>query len=410
MKVLGVVAEYNPFHFGHLHHLNESKRLTGSTHAIAVMSGNFVQRGEPAIIDKWSRAEMAIKNGIDLVLEMPFVFATSSAEYFGEAGVGLLDSLGIVECISYGSETGSAKKIEEAAKFLAEENNDFRISLRKNLSEGLSFPSAREKALKNTAPQLVGVLNHSNNILAVEYIKAAKRIGSSIDFLPVKRVGSSFNKSSLDEHSFSSATAIRKELHKCGVKNVKSLIPTESLRILMDFETCNIPYPKKEDLFRCLQYKLRTTDIEELVPIEGMREGLENRLKSAAYHSLNYESFIKNVESKRYPKSSLQRLLLHMLMNLEKSELNEFRKAPSHYARVLGFNDKGKQLLRNIKNESDTMIITNVNRQKPYSELLNRMLAYDMKATDFYMLLMMWKGSKSVKSQDKLREPYIDNK
>ncbi len=407
MKVLGIIAEYNPFHFGHLHHLKESKVMTGSTHSIAVMSGNFVQRGEPAIIDKWARAEMAVKNGIDLVLEMPFVFATSSAEYFGEAGVKLLDSLGIVECVSYGSETGSAEQIEKAAEFLAEENDDFKSCLKKYLSEGLSFPLARQNALENSMPGLGNVLRHSNNILAVEYVKAAKRIGSSMDFVPVKRIGSSFNERSLNEHSFSSATAIRKELYKGGTALVKNMVPKESFKILTDYNNCTSSYPGKEDLFNCLQYKIRTAGYDELASIEGMREGLENRLKAAAYSSLDYESFIKMVESKRYPKSSVQRLLLHLLMDLKKNELNEFRKTDMHYARVLGFNDKGKHLLKEIKKKSDTRIITNVNRQKPDTELLRRMLEYDIKATDFYMLLMMWKGCKSVKSQDRVREPYI---
>ncbi len=409
MKVIGIIAEYNPFHFGHLHHLNQSKELTGSTHSIAVMSGNFVQRGEPAIIDKWARAEMAIKNGIDLVFELPFVFATSSAEYFGEAGVKLLDSLGIVECVSYGSETGSSEQIEKAAEFLAEENEDFRILLKKNLSEGLSFPFAREKALTKIAPGLGDVLNHSNNILAVEYIKAAKRIGSKMDFVPIMRVGSNFNESSLDNHSFCSATAIRKELYKGDSCNVNKTMPYESFKILMDSESesCNSSYPRKEDLFNCLQYKIRTAGNEKLASIAGMREGLENRLMSAAYKSLDYTSFIKMVESKRYPKSSVQRLLLHLLLDLKKSELNEFRNADSPYARVLGFNDKGKQLLKEIKKKSDAMIITNVNRQKPDTELLQKMLEYDIKATDFYMLLMMWKGCKLVESQDRVRAPYI---
>jgi len=410
VKVLGIIAEYNPFHLGHMHHLNESKRLTGSTHSIAVMSGNFVQRGEPAIVDKWARAEMAVANGVDLVFEMPFVFATSSAEYFGEAGVKLLESLGIVECVSYGSETGSAEQIENAAEFLAEENDDFKSDLKMYLSEGLSFPLAREKALEKTAPGLGDVLRHSNNILAVEYIKAAKRIGSSMDFVPVKRVGSRFNEISLDEHSFCSATAIRKELYKGGIENVKITMPLESFNILKDSESRGVSYPRKEDLFNCLQYKIRAAGSEQLALVAGMREGLENRLKDAAYNSLYYESFIKMVESKRYPRSSVQRLLLHLLMDLKKNELNEFRNADMHYARVLGFNDKGKHLLKEIKKKSDTLIITNLNRQKPDSELLRRMLEYDMKATDFYMLLMMWKGCKLVERQDRVRDPYIQGK
>lgn len=410
MKVLGIIAEYNPFHFGHLYHLRESKEITGATHAIAVMSGNFVQRGEPAITDKWTRAQMAVNNGIDLVLELPFVFATSSAEYFGEAGVGLLESLGIVDFVSYGSETGSANQIEKAAEFLAEENEDFKKRLKNNLAQGLPFPSAREKAMSEAIPGLGEVLRHSNNILAVEYVKAAKRIGSKMNFVAVKRLGSNFNESSPDELSFSSATAIRKEIYMGGLKKARDLIPQESLDVFKSSRMHGLSYPRKEDLFNCLQFKLRMAGHEELELIEGMREGLENRLKAAAYKSLDYDSLIGNVESKRYPRSSIQRLLLHLLAGLKKSELNEFRNAGAYYARVLGMNEKGKSLIREIKKKSDIAIITNVNRQKPEEKLLERMMEYDLKATDLYMLLMMFKGCGFAGSQDKLTDPYIENK
>jgi predicted nucleotidyltransferase len=407
MKVLGIIAEYNPFHQGHLYHLNESKRITGATHTIAVMSGNFVQRGEPAIADKWTRAAMAIENGVDLVLEIPFVFASSSAEYFGEAGISLLDSLGVVDYVSYGSETDCDIQIEKVADFLAEESDEFKYLLKKSLSEGKSFPLAREEAITLLRPELKGVLHHSNNILAIEYRKAAKRIGSQIDFVSVKRAGSSYNEPHLNEVSFSSATSIRKKIHEEGTGNIIGQLPTKSLELLNDFKSINKSYPRKEDLFTYLQYKIKMSENKELLEVEGMREGLENVLKAAIYSSHDYDSFIEKAASKRYPRSSMQRLFLHLLLDLKKVELIEFRNCSNYYGRVLGFNENGRELLKTIKNISETKIITNINRQFPKDELLTRMLSYDIKATDFYMLLLCLNGLVSSESQDRIRMPYI---
>ncbi len=407
MKVLGIIAEYNPFHLGHLYHLNESKRITGATHTIAVMSGNFVQRGEPAIADKWTRAGMAIENGVDLVLEMPFVFASSSAEFFGEAGISLLDSLGIVDYVSYGSETGCDIQIEKVADFLVDENDDFKYLLKKSLSEGKSFPLAREEAISLLRPELKGLLDHSNNILAVEYQKAAKKIKSQIHFVSVKRIGSSYNETHMTEVSFSSATSIRKKIHEEGSGNIIKQMPTKSIELLNTFKSINKAYPRKEDLFTYLKYKIKMSENKELREIEGMREGLENLLKAAIYSSHDYDEFIEKIESKRYPRSSMQRLLLHLLLDLKKIELNEFRNCNNYYGRVLGFNEKGRELLKTVKKISETKIITNINRQFPKDALLSRMLSYDIKATDFYMLLLSLNGRSTSENQDKTRMPYI---
>jgi len=407
MKVLGIIAEYNPFHMGHLYHLNESKKATGATHTIAVMSGNFVQRGEPAIADKWTRAGMAVENGLDLVLEMPFAFASSSAEYFGEAGVRLLNALGIVDSISYGSESDCNASLKDLANLLVDENDEYKLLLRKKLSEGKSFPSAREEAISILRPQLKDLLNHSNNILAVEYLKAAKRIKSQIDFISVRRAGSSYNEKNISPASFSSATAIRKKIAQDGTRSIKKQLPPKSIQMLDSFLESSKSYPTCDDLYKYLKYRIIISNKTELGEIEGMREGLENLLKTAVYLSNDYESLINNMQSKRYPRSSLQRLFLHTLLGLQKNELENFRNHNKFYGRVLAFSNNGRQLLNLIKKQSDIELLTNINRQFPKDALLSSMLAYDIKATDFYMMLLKANENKALASQDKVKMPYI---
>lgn len=407
MKILGIVAEYNPFHLGHLYHMEEAKRLTGATHTVIVMSGNFVQRGEPAIVDKWTRAAMAVDNGADLVLELPTVFASSSAEYFGQGGISLLDSLKVVDCVAYGSETGSHETLREAAEILVGESPVFKEVLQDGLERGLSFPSAREIAMNRVRPGLKGLLGHSNNILAVEYLKAAKRLGSAMEFKAVLRRGADFNETGLKSGSFSSATALRGELVENGSAGLESHLPKAAFMRLKETEKKQKGrFLGNEDYFSLIQYRLLVSEDDELRAVAGMREGLEYRLKKAARHAATYESFVETVQTKRYPRSAIQRLLIHLLLNLKKTDLEDFKNCGRSYGRVLGFNEKGREILKIAKKCSKTALLTNINRQMPMDPVLARMLGFDVKATDLYMLMSAKYGDPWAGNQDMLRRPY----
>jgi len=218
MKALGLIVEYNPFHNGHLYHLQQSRAVTGCEYVICVMSGNFIQRGEPALVNKWARARMALLSGVDLVLELPAVYAVSSAEFFAYGAVKILDSLGIVDSICFGSESGRIEDLDFIAGIVSEEPEPYKLFLKENLDKGLSFPAAREAALKSylasgpkSCDDIRSLLNSSNNILGIEYLKALKRLKSRIKPHTIRRISNSYHTGELTG-AISSATAIRKNI------------------------------------------------------------------------------------------------------------------------------------------------------------------------------------------------------
>jgi predicted nucleotidyltransferase len=229
MKTIGIVAEYNPFHNGHLYQLQASRGQTGADCAVVVMSGNYTQRGEPAIVDKWARAEMALHSGADLVIELPVAYAMGSAEYFAYGAVKLLDSLNAVNMICFGSEAGSIEKLSAAAAILADEPESYKSYLKDYLSKGLSFPAARQKAIssycKNTygKDDLSSLLKSPNNILGIEYLKALRRLKSNIVPMTIERVGNEYNQAELTG-KMSSATSIRKTIRENTWNDARELL------------------------------------------------------------------------------------------------------------------------------------------------------------------------------------------
>lgn len=217
MNITGIITEYNPFHSGHLYHLNSAKEITNCDGVICIMSGNFIQRGAPAIIDKWARAEMAIENGVDLVIELPSFYALSSAEIFAKGSVTILDSLGVVNSIFFGSESGNIEELINISKILAYEPLEFKNLLKSNLKKGITYAKARENSLKEFTNNIdiSKILNNSNNILGIEYIKTLIRLNSNINPLTLTRVGGTYNDKTLN-NDFSSATSIRESIKNSG--------------------------------------------------------------------------------------------------------------------------------------------------------------------------------------------------
>lgn len=398
MKVLGIIAEYNPFHNGHLYHLEQSKKLCGECAVICVMSGNFIQRGEPAIVDKWARAEAALHSGIDLVVELPVVYAMSSAEYFSYASVRLLDSLGIVDYLCFGSETGNMEELNIAASLLSEEPEEYRACLRQYLDLGLSFPSARARAVGSylgkrgrSAEAFDRLLSSSNCILGIEYLKALKKTGSGIIPLTILRTGGSYNSGKL-EGPLSSATSIRNLLRRWGKESfgeaLSELVPPPTTSILKrEFEKGRGPvFP---EAFSCMILSaVRRSSPGELARLPYVAEGLENRIYEAALNTGTLEELIEEAATKRYARTRLQRILFHLLTGLKAEDFERFNRCGGpQYVRVLGFNKTGRRLLSELGKTSGLPVVTKTaDHIASGSPMIEAMLKIEAAATDNYVL------------------------
>ncbi|HPZ59389.1 MAG TPA: nucleotidyltransferase [Bacillota bacterium] len=387
MNNIGVIAEYNPFHNGHLYHLEETKKLGQADHVIAVMSGDFTQRGEPALYDKWIRAEMAVKNGVDLVIELPFIFACNNAEYFAMGGIHILNGLGCVSYFSFGSETGELANLQRVAEILVDEGPELKEALKKYLDQGYSYPRARFEAVKEIeGEEAADLIREPNNILGVEYLKQWIRTGKLMTPIAVKRMGKGYHDRSVS-HQLASATAIRQAI--AGDQNlnrVKKALPEATAEIM---ERCGQnPATDYERFFPILVYKILTTPVESLAEILSVGEGLENKLKKAIIKSRNMEELIGSVLSKRYTETRIKRLLLHTLTSLTKREFFEMVAEMPLYARVLGFSSKGAKLLRHIKQTecASFPVISNINKEVPQDAPQWKILLYDILAADIYNL------------------------
>lgn len=380
--ITGIITEYNPFHKGHKYHLEKARLDTNSDGIVCVMSGNFMQRGIPAIIDKWKRAEMAIRNGVDLVLELPLVYSLSSAEHFAFGGVSLLNSLGIIDYLYFGSEEGNVDILENISNTLVSEPKEYKILLKNYLDTGLPFHLSRANALNDyiNNNDVINVLSNSNNILGIEYIKAIKSLKSSIVPKTLRREGSTYNEFNLNP-LFSSATSIRKILKENSMHNLENALTKVSYEILCDLLISNYKFVFEDDMFKYIKYKL-LTDEKSLSSLPDISEGLDNKILKEALNANSLEQLILSSKSKRYTYTRISRILAQTFLNLEEYDLLKLSKEPTPYARVLGFNSNGRNILKNIKLNSSIDIITKV----PRNNLCNHM-KIDILATKAYSLL-----------------------
>ena len=388
MNAVGIVAEYNPFHNGHLYHLEQTKKMLQPDAVVAVMSGNFTQRGEPAIADKWLRAEAAVISGVDLVLELPFVFACNNAEYFAKGAIRILDGLGCVSHYSFGSEKGETEPLMQAAEILADEDQILKIYIKDFLNKGFSYPKARYEALKKfKGDELASIISEPNNILAVEYIKETIRLGSSMRPFTVKRKGSGYHDRIIGDE-IASATAIREKFGKeSDYKAVKNVIPEATAAILDKLNADGLK--STEDLYKLLIYKVLTTESEELAEILSAGEGLENKLKRAAAECTDLRGIIKAVKSKRYTETRIKRFLIHTLLGLKKESFFRILEERILYARILGISERGACLLRHIKkhNCASIPILTNIKKEVMKDDRIWNLLNYDVLSSELYNLI-----------------------
>lgn len=391
MKICGIVAEYNPFHNGHKYQIDKIKEELKADAIVVVMSGNFIQRGQPALFDKWTRTKMALLNGVDLVVELPTYYSVSSAEYFATGGIGLLNSLGIIDDVCFGASTEDIDTLKRIANVLFLEPEGFKKLLHSDLKRGASFPIARSNALKNflkkeyDAKYIADILLDSNNILAIEYLKALQYLNSDMSAVAIKRKGAAYNSLEIVDN-IASATAIREKIMNNDFETVSNLIPDNCYRI-MDEEILNGKMPVSiNDFEKEILYSFRKMSVEDISLLNDVTEGLENILKKSSNEKYTLDEFIETVKSKRYTKTRIQRLCMNALLEIKKKDV-ECYKHNLQYIRVLGFNKIGEKLLSKIHNNANLPIVTNVPKfMKIANDVQKSMLEKDILASNIYTL------------------------
>jgi predicted nucleotidyltransferase len=421
MKVVGLITEYNPFHNGHKYHIEEAKKVTGADYVIAVMSGNFVQRGTPAVIDKYSRTRMALSNGVDLILELPVCYATASAEYFAHGAVSLLDRLGIVDYLCFGSECGDISLLEEASAFLLNPPPSFDEHLQAYLREGLTYPAARGKALQNYLDEqhpdhsaaLVNVLTEPNNILGIEYMKALRRLNSKIIPRTIQRISAHYHDSDLSKEestdlTISSATAIRRAIFSKGLKadsyfeEIHRSVPTDVFHILKKHHQMKYPI-SEEDFSQVIKYKLLYESKETLCEYLDISEDLADRLKKYSSSTKTISELAQDIKTKNLTLTRINRAMLHMLLNIKTKTVKEYNQMGyTQYARVLGVKKQASHLLRKIEQNEAIPIITKVSKaEQQLSPIAFNMLKEDVLAAHFYNQIVYEKYGTTIPNEYK---------
>ena len=383
MITTAITAEYNPFHNGHKYHIDKSKFVTKADYIISVMSGNYVQRGEPAIFDKWIRTKCALNNGVDIVLELPAFFACCSAEYFASSAVDIMEKTNIVNYISFGTETDNLNELKEFSKAVLNENDIFKEKLSNYLSQGLSYPAAREKALKN-----IGIntpVFSANNILSSEYLKALNKLNSKITPVAIKRTDNGYNSMETTEN-FASATKIR-SLFEEDMESVKKFVP-ENIFELLNINYTNGQTVTANNLSHILNYVLRTSSLEELKAILDIREGIENKILKSIQNNYNFKDIAFDIKSKRYSFTGIQRMLLHIILNLKSQDMAYFKENGfCQYIRVLGFKKSALPLLKSLSENSSVPVIINIKKdESKLSQKGKFLLDFEKKADDIYFM------------------------
>ncbi len=396
MKNCGIIAEYNPFHNGHLLHIKTARSIFGAENIIVVMSGNFVQRGEPAICDKYARTKAALLNGADVVIELPIFFATSSAEFFAKGAVNILHNCGIVDSICFGSENGDIDMLSSLAESLIclEKNPVFKQAIKEELQKGVSFPVARQKAMdKMCELEEKPVLYEPNDILAVEYLKAIYSLKSPITPLCIKREIAHYHSKTLSS-VISSATAIRSFVFdgiKGDMKDFEALegaMPKSSFEIFVEEINKGVAPNRLDNYSDVLQYIVRSSDADDISKIFDISEGLENRIISFVGGYKKISDIVTGVKTKRYTFTKLQRAVLHLLLGITTEDFNYFdKKGGPQYIRVLGFKSDKGYLIKELSEKATLPLVMNLKYAK---NILNqdamKMLNHEIRTTDIYNL------------------------
>lgn len=386
-KVLGIVAEYNPFHNGHMYHIQNAKEQAKADYVVAVMTGNFTQRGGTSIINKWEKTKMAISNGVDLVIELQTLYSISSAENFASGAIKILDEIGIVTHISFGMEAKDLAALNNIANVIYNEPIEYKRMLKLELNNGVSYPKAREIALTNylaTEHKYDGIIGEPNNILAVEYLKAMKIQKSQLIPIGIRREKVFYNSTKIVDE-YASSTGIRHLLLNNNIEEIARVIPSSSFNVLLN-NIKNGTYTLDLSQYSLeIIYKLRTMSIDEIRNLPEVSEGLENSIKDKAEQTNNLIELINNIKSKRYTQTRIQRIMVYALLGITKKDM-EMSKKITPYVRILGCSQEGKKMLSEINWKSK--VITSVKKfeDSNYNKNYKRMLEIDKRASDIYTM------------------------
>ena len=359
MKSVGLIVEYNPFHNGHAFHLQASKEAANADVVIAVMSGNFLQRGEPALVSKWYRTRMALLNGVDLVFELPYSFAVQKAETFANGAISILEAAGC-ESLCFGSENGDIAAFLRTVTFLDEKQQPFNEKIKHFIKTGVSYPKATALSYQELADSENFLdLAKPNNILGFQYIQAINRQKSKLRPLTISRKNADYHDEHFASETIASATSIRKAIFAEESKsaNIKQYVPEPTYQILQEYKHHYGGFHRWENYWELLQYRLITSSPGELKEIYEMEEGLENRLTKAAIESSSFQEYMEAVKTKRYTWTRLQRLAVHILTNAKKEELKR-NSEKAAYVRLLGMTAAGKEYLNKMKKQFSLPLVT----------------------------------------------------
>jgi len=380
MKTVGVVVEYNPFHHGHAYHIEQAKMATGADIVIAAMSGNFLQRGEPAIVSKWTRTEMALKGGVDLVFELPYSFAVQKADTFAAGAVSLLVAAGC-HTICFGSESGNIEDFYHTYHFLEKYKDLYNHEIKQFMGKGYSYPKALSLAFQALEPEENGIdLSLPNNILGFQYVKAAEQSEYPVKMVTIARKSANYHDQHFSSASIASATSIRKALfsNKTDITKIHSYVPIDTYKGLQNylhnfgaFHDWNMYWP----YLKLNLLQLSPTELKEIYEVE---EGIENRLLSLAIKCETFPEFMEKLKTKRYTWTRLQRTLTHILTHSTKNEMTETDEVS--YLRLLGMTETGRMYLNQLKKVCPIPIISK------RSSFTNQQIQTDTKAARIYAM------------------------
>ncbi|MFK5927445.1 MAG: nucleotidyltransferase [Desulfuromusa sp.] len=395
MRAVGLITEYNPFHNGHLHHLRESLRVTGADVSVAVMSGHFLQRGEPALVDKWARAEMALVAGVDLIVELPLPWAASSAPDFARGAVQALDVLG-VDSLCFGSESGALESLQYCADFLHNHDSIVAQKTSELLRQGVTYPQARSQILTELLPGEIdsAVLAEPNNILGIEYLKALIRLKSAIFPATIQRIGAGYHDTKIGLNGIASATGIRNKL--AAAEPVDDLLPSAVSQILQQVVAAGGLF-SADNYFRLLLAQAFRNSTE-LVNFWLVENGIENRLLSVAEESSSLEGLLVGLKSRQLTRTRIQRILVSVLLGMDKKVVPQLFLTGPLYLHLLGASEKGRQFLAHSRKQRKIPLIQNFSRvyatlkryygiESTEYHLALQQLELELRATKIYTLL-----------------------
>lgn len=368
MKITAIICEYNPLTYGHLKHLEKAREETGADAIVCVMSGSFTQRADSAVANKYLRAEVAVRLGADIVVELPSIYAISPADNFAYGAIKVLSELPEIDYLSFGSECGDSRLIESAANLLFEEPKEFKEILQLKLKDGLAYPRALSETLNDYADinfiyaELKGILDKPNNVLGIAYAMAIKKLGLEIKLHTIERIGD-FNSTSLDAE-YPSASAIREAIRKGELSKAKHALPPYSYNLLTAYK------PNTQSLGDMILYKIKTMDGHKLEKYYDISEGLHNRLKLAALNSNSYEELLENAKTKKYTHARLRRLCLYALLDVTQEMYDSLQDAPP-LVQILALNKTRKDLLSAISETASNIMKTYGDKNKIDKRLLS---------------------------------------